>query len=155
MTGIMAAYFRNDGWKEDVALKEEMAKYVKQGFQRRDMLDFLKRDFAQYAWSLRTVDRRLRHFDIQYNDKNVSVEEVKDVVKKELDGPGKLLGYRAMHRKVRQVHDLNVPRDLVHAAMYDLDPKGLEARGPVRKKEIQNKYSRKAKLNEKKFMHVN
>ena len=134
VTGIMAAYFRNDGWKEDIVLKEEMAKYVKQGFQRREMLDFLKRDFAQYAWSLRTVDRRLRHFDIQYNDKNVSVEEVKDVVKKELDGPGKLLGYRAMHRKVRQVHDLNVPRDLVHAAMYDLDPKGLEARGPVGKK---------------------
>ena len=123
VTGIMAAYFRNDGWKEDVVLKEEMAKYVKQGFRRREMLDFLKRDFAQYAWSLRTVDRRLRHFDIQYNDKNVSVEEVKDVVKKELDGPGKLLGYRAMHRKVRQVHDVNVPRDLFHAAMYDLDPK--------------------------------
>ena len=134
VTGIMAAYFRNDGWKEDIVLKEEMAKYVKQGFQRREMLDFLKRDFAEYAWSLRTVDGRLRHFDIQYNDKNVSVEEVKDVVKKELDGPGKLLGYRAMHRKVRQVHDLNVPRDLVHAAMYDLDPKGLEARGPVGKK---------------------
>ena len=134
VTGIMAAYFRNDGWKEDIVLKEEMAKYVKQGFQRREMLDFLKRDFAEYAWSLRTVDRRLRHFDIQYNDKNVSVEEVKDVVKKELDGPGKLLGYRAMHRKVRQVHDLNVPRDLVHAAMYDLDPKSLEARGPVGKK---------------------
>ena len=72
VTGIMAAYFRNDGWKEDIVLKEEMAKYVKQGFQRREMLDFLKRDFAQYAWSLRTVYRRLRHFDIQYNDKNVS-----------------------------------------------------------------------------------
>ena len=120
VTGIMAAYFRNDGWKEDVVLKKEMAKYVKQGFQRREMLDFLKRDFAQYAWSLRTLDRRLRHFDIQYNDKNVSVEEVKDVVKRELEGPGKLLGYRAMHRKVRQVHDLNVPRDLVHAASKGL-----------------------------------
>ena len=40
MTGIMAAYFRNDDWKEDFVLKEEMAKYVKQGFQRREMLDF-------------------------------------------------------------------------------------------------------------------
>ena len=69
------------------------------------------------------------------------MEEVKDVVKKELDGPGKLLGYSAMHRKVRQVHDLNVPRDLVHAAMYDLDPKGLEARGPVGKKKTNPKGS--------------
>ena len=118
-----------------------MAKYVEQGFQRRVMLDFLKRDFAQYAWRLRTLDRRLRHFDIQRNDKNLSVEEVKDVVKKELEGPGKLLGCRAMHRKVRQIHNLNVPRDLVHAAMYDLDPKGLEARGPVGKKKTNPKGS--------------
>ena len=78
---------------------------------------------------------------LQYNDKNVSVEEVKDVVKKELEGPGKLLGYRAMHRKVRQIHDLNVPRDLVHAAMHDLDPNGLEARGPVGKKKTNPKGS--------------
>ena len=53
---------------------------------------------------LRSVDRRLRYFDIYYYDKNVSVEEVKEAVKKELDGPGKLLGYRAMHHKVRQDH---------------------------------------------------
>ena len=49
---------------------------------------------------------------------------MKEAVKKELDGPVKLLGYRAMYHKVRQYHELNVPRDLVHAAMYDLDPKG-------------------------------
>ena len=28
---------------------------------------------------------------------------------------------------IRQEHELNVPRDLVHAVMYDLDPEGLEA----------------------------
>ena len=54
----MAAYFRNDGWKEDVFLKEEMSRYIKQGLQRHEILDFLKRDFAQYAWSIRTVDIR-------------------------------------------------------------------------------------------------
>lgn len=135
----MAAYFRNDSWKEDVFLKEEMSKYVSQGLQREEILDFLKRDFAQYAWSIRTLDRRLRHFDIFYNDIDVSVEEVKEAVKKELDGPGKLLGYRAMCKKVRQDHNLNVPRDLVHAVMYGLDPKGLEARGPVGKKKTKPK----------------
>ena len=116
-----------------------MVEYVKQGLQRTEMLNFLNSNFALYAWSLRTINRRLRHFDIHYNDKNMSVEEVKDVVKKELDGPGKLLGYREIHRKVRQVHDINVPLDLFHAAMYDLDPKALEARGPVGKKKKKKK----------------
>ena len=66
---------------------------------------------------------------------------MKEAVKKELDGPGKLLRYRAMHHKVRQDHALNVPRDLVHTVMYDLDPKGLEAHGPVGKKKTKTKGS--------------
>ena len=137
----MAAYFRNDGSKDDMLLKEDMFKYIKQSLQREEILDFLTRDFAQFAWSLRTLDRRLRYFDIYYHDNNVSVDKVKEAVRKELDGLGKLPGYRAMYHKVRQNHELNIPRDLVHAAMYHLDPKGLEARGPVGKKKAKTKGS--------------
>ena len=42
-----------------------------------------------------------------------SVEEVKDALKLAVNGPGKLLGCRAMQKKLRQEHDLKVPRDLV------------------------------------------
>ena len=58
----------------------------------------------------------------------MTVEQVRRVVQEELDGPGKLLGYRAMHNKVRQVHKLKVLRQLVYNVMYDLDPGGLERR---------------------------
>ena len=87
----------------------------------------MERDFGDYAWSLRTLDRRLRHFDIRYTNTDVTVAVVKSAVRKELDGPGRLLGYRAMHNKIRQEYQLNVPRNLVHAVMFDLDPEGLEA----------------------------
>ena len=33
------------------------------------------------------------------------LEDVMDAVKKELEGSGKLLGYRAMHKKIRQEHN--------------------------------------------------
>ena len=101
------------------------------------MLSFLTRDFEEYAWSLRTLDRRLRYFNIFRNDKNVSVEQVKAAVGNELMGPGKLLGYRAMHLKIKNIHGLNVPRDLVYAAMTDVDSAGLEMRqlGHKKKKE--------------------
>ena len=98
------------------------------GYKRTEILSFVSRDFPQYPWSLRSVDRRLRHFGIYYTDHNVDVEDVQQAVAKELDGPGKLLGYPATHKKVRQVHHLNVPRKLVNEVMYDLDPEGLEAR---------------------------
>ena len=109
----MAAYPRNDSWRDDFALKEDLTKYVRQGMQRKEMLDFLKRDFPRYAWSIPTLDRRLRDFNIFYTDTNVTVDEVKEGVGKELAGPGQLLGYQALHNKIRQEHLLNVPRDLV------------------------------------------
>ena len=125
------AYLRNVDWKEDQSLKNDLEKYVKEDLRRKELLDFLKRDYAQYTWSLSSLDRRMRYFDISYTDKNVTVEQVKEAVAKEIDGPGKLLGYRAMQKKLRQEHKLNVPRDLVYAAMQEVDPQGLEARGGV------------------------
>ena len=122
----MAARIRNAGWMEDLRLKQDLEKYVRQGLKRDEILNFMERDFGEYAWSLRTLDRRMRHFDIRYTDTDVTVEEVTSAVRKELDGPGKLLGYRAMHNKIRQEYLLNVPRNLVHAVMFDLDPEGLQ-----------------------------
>ena len=52
-------------------------------------------------------------------------------MEKELKGPGKLLGYRAMHKKIRLEHGLNVTRDQVHDVMTELDPQGLEAHGTM------------------------
>ena len=49
-----------------------------------------------------------------------------------------MLGYQAMQQKIRQVHDLQVPRDLVHAVMFDIDLEGLEERtSGVKKKKGQ------------------
>ena len=122
------AFMRNDDWENDKDLKDDLEKYVHQGLRRKEVLDFVERDYSQYAWSLRSLDRRMRHFDIYYTDKDVTVDQVINAVEKEVSGPGKLLGYRAMHQKLRQEHELNVPRDLVHAVMQEVDPEGLEER---------------------------
>ena len=50
-----------------------------------------------------------------------------------MEGPGKLLGYRALHKKLRQVHELNVPRDLVYVVMYNVDPDALAKGSPGQK----------------------
>ena len=39
----------NDSWIEDRKLKEEIKKYVSQGLRREEILDYLKKDFSQYA----------------------------------------------------------------------------------------------------------
>ena len=124
------ARIRNDTWKDDLQLANALKEHVKNGFCNKEILDFMQRDFNQYAWSERTVERQLQHFEIRRIDRAVTVEQVGDAVRNELQGPGKLLGYRAMHQKIRQCHDLAIPRDLVYDVMFQLDPHGLEGRTP-------------------------
>ena len=134
-------YFCNDGWKDDSDLKEKLTTYVNQGIQRLEILDFMKRDFDQYTWSLRTLCRRLSHFDIRYTDSGVSLNEIKEAVGKELDGPGKQLGYRAMHQKIRQHHHLNLPQDVVYATMTELNQDGLKGRALGSKKKQKGQFT--------------
>jgi len=98
--------------------------------KRKEMLDFLKRDFPTYSWN--KYPHWLDDFDTStfstHSDKNVTLDEVKEAVGKELEGPPKLFGYQVLHQKIRQEHFLNVPRDLVYAVMQEMDPEGLESR---------------------------
>ena len=127
VTTNMASRIRNDSWKEDENLEKTLHQYVKEGLRRHEILDFLPRDFLEYAWSFRTLDRRLQYFNSGYTDRNVTIDQIQTAVRKEMEGPGQLLGYRALHKEIRQVHDLKVPRDLVYAAMYDAYPDVLES----------------------------
>ena len=106
--------------------------------RRSEILDFVRRDYPHYAWSIPTLDRRLRHFSIQYIDKDTSLEEVLEAVDKELDGPGQLLGYRSMNQKLRTEHDIKVPRHVVHSVMRYLDPDGIENRFPRNERKRSN-----------------
>lgn len=53
----MAARKRNASWMEGRRLKEELEKCVHQGLKRDEILKFMERNFGEYAWSLRTLDR--------------------------------------------------------------------------------------------------
>ena len=66
------------------------------------------------------MSRRLLFFGIKYSVYDIDVEDVKWVCEKEIDEPGYLLGYRAMQNKSRQVHGVNIPRNMVYDVMTDL-----------------------------------
>ena len=48
-----------------------------------------------------------------------------------MKGPGKLQRYRALHKKIIEIHGLKVARDLVSAMMAEVDPAGLQERAGV------------------------
>ena len=112
---------RNETWKNDDALKNAFIKYIRQGLQRKEILDFIQRDFSEYAWSLRTLDRRIKYFDIPKFDYGVTVDQVRRTFAEEVNDPGQLLGYRALHHKIRQTHELDVLGELhVCGVLVDL-----------------------------------
>jgi hypothetical protein len=47
-------------WKENLSLNACLVKYVEERMQRTEILDFMQRDYPNYKWSLRSLDRRLR-----------------------------------------------------------------------------------------------
>ena len=121
----MDVRIRNSEWESDGELQRELSKYVTKGLQRNEILSYMLGDFPQYSWSIRILDKRMRYFNIFYHNKNVSLNAVKEAVKGELNGLGKLLGYRAMHLKIKQKNGLNVIRDEVYDVMTDVDLEGL------------------------------
>ena len=49
-------------WKENNGLKEDLQLLVEQQMQQNEIVDFMKRDYGCYAWSMRTLERRLNFF---------------------------------------------------------------------------------------------
>ena len=64
-------------WKNDGRVKLNLQNYVKQNLQRKEILDFVTRDFPDYKWGFRSSCRRLQFFGIRYIDRTTTVEEVK------------------------------------------------------------------------------
>ena len=53
------------------------------------------------------------------------VDDVKEAVEKEINGPEKLLGYRAMNQKLRTEHSIYVSCHIVHNVTRDVDLEGI------------------------------
>ena len=127
----MATRIRNNEWEGNMELKDDLKAYVGQNLHQTEIVDLLKVKYPMYAWSVRTFSRRLHHFGIKYIEYDTNIDDVTCAVEKEMNGPGRFLGYRALHKKIREVHTLNVPRNVVYDAMVDVNPQGLQDRGGV------------------------
>lgn len=140
----MAASNNSTTWKENENLERDLRSHVQKQMQRNEILDYVSRDYPDYSWSLRTLDRRLRYFDIYYINRNIPLDEARNAISNELNGPGKLLGYRAMHLKLRQKYNMNLSRDDVYNLLSEADPEGLAERRPgFKKKKKKGNFSSK------------
>ena len=73
-----------DSWKGDSDLRTDLNDFVRKNFTRLEMLDFLEKKYPTYSWSLRTLARRLRYFDIKYVRDDVDLGQVEEAIRKEM-----------------------------------------------------------------------
>ena len=76
--------------------------------------------------SMRQLKRILRERGLTRRSRLSPVNEIVDAIESELQGSGRLLGYRLMHKRIGLSHSLVVDRETVRAVMKALDPEGVE-----------------------------
>ena len=108
----------NSNWINDVALEQNLRDYVWRNLKRKDILDFMKGEYEQLEHS----DIRWKASLSWYRHSYTSLQTVQAVVQKELNGPSKFLGYRALNQKLRMHHEVQKPPNLVYKMLQYEDP---------------------------------
>ena len=67
---------------------------------------------------------RLKSYGLCRRGCNVDDNQIRQYIIEELDGPVKLSGYRAMWRRLKVKHGLNIPRYIVARLLKEIDPEG-------------------------------
>ena len=76
------------------------------------------------SMNVRTLNRRLRHYGLQRRNHLHSEHTVREIIKREIEGPLSPLGFRGMWNKPRTTYLVTVPRDIqvVMKILWELDP---------------------------------
>ena len=105
---------------------ELISYYFKGGFKYNVIVKFLE-EFHGITMSLRTLKRRLCNLNLRKND-DVSDHVIKEIIRREIQGPGCLKGYRSMWHHLRSTYSISSPRNKVMVLLKQVDPAGTAAR---------------------------
>ena len=105
--------------------REIISYYFHLGYENEVIREFLQ-NYHNITLSLRTLKRRLRDFSLRRNGNDIDRDQLRDIIKEQLHGSGRSLGYRAIWHSLRLEHHIHVPRRIVATVMQELDPDGVE-----------------------------
>lgn len=126
MSNIVLQYILSSG-PETTTVDEFIHKYFTEGHTYEIILDLLATKH-NVSMSLSTLKRRLQDADLTRRTNYTPIATVRAAISEELQGSGKLLGYRAMWQTLKQKYSFTVRRSDVMHLMGELDPSGKENR---------------------------
>ena len=99
--------------------------YFKRGFRYETIVHFLA-EYHGISMNVRTLKKRLRQYGLRRRNHVHSEHTVREIIRREIEGPSSLLGYRGMWNKLRTTYDVTVARDMVMQILRELDPDASE-----------------------------
>jgi len=81
--------------------------YFKRGFRYETIAHFLE-EYHGISTNVRTLKRRLRQYGLRRRNHVHSEHTVREIIKREIEGPSSLLGYRGMWNKLRTTYNVTV-----------------------------------------------
>ena len=106
---------------------ELITEYFKLGFTYLEILAFLHRCHGTKL-GIRQLNRILKRLGLKRKRPQINVIHFIDAIEYELSSTGYTLGYRAMQRRLRNVHSISVDRVSIRLALAYIDPDGVAER---------------------------
>jgi hypothetical protein len=101
--------------------------YFHLGYKYEDIVNLLN-IYHGISMSVRTLKRRLLQYDLRKKNLNINEQELRTIIRKEIEGVGQLSGYRKIWHLLRINHHIHAPRKLVAQIVHDLDPQASKER---------------------------
>ena len=108
-------------------LRVLVERYFHLGFENQVILDFLKSRHG-ITISLSALKRRLCDYGLKRRSAQIEDQELREILLREVSGPGQLRGYRAVWHSLRLKHHIHVPRERVGNLLRELNPDGTRER---------------------------
>ena len=106
---------------------EVIEKYFHLGYDYKTITNMLQ-VYHGITMSVRTLKRRLQSYNLVKRKNSVNEDLIRNVIRREMQGPGQLAGYRKMWHILRIKHHVHAPRWLVAQILRELDPDASKAR---------------------------
>ena len=113
-------------YTESGTCDELITRYFRLGFAYQNILLFLS-NYHSIVISLRTLNSKLRLLGLRRKNADYDLDNVRNRIQQEIDGPDCSGGYRAVWH-ILQMEGNQVPRENVRALLKELDPEGVEER---------------------------
>ena len=108
-------------------MEEAIRDYFRKNYQYKTILRLFEK-FHGITISKGTLLNKLKEYGLRRRGNVVDQTRVREFIQREIDGDGKMLGYRAMWRRLQSKYDVQVPRLVVQNILREVDPEGSRLR---------------------------